>query len=149
GRDPPEPARSPLRCDPKEPPTEWVYPSDASRMPARASAARTSPSDARTTAARTAATTRVGSPSRSSNPATTPRADAATAMIEPGPVPITGTGPGVRVAVDAMGGDHGAGEGVPGALDHARAHPEDTVLLVGDEAVLRRYLTERPQNVEI
>ena len=69
-------------------------------------------------------------------------------MNEPGPVPIVGTGPGVRVAVDAMGGDHGPGEVVPGALDHARAHPEDTVLLVGDEALLRRYLTDRPANVE-
>jgi glycerol-3-phosphate acyltransferase PlsX len=35
------------------------------------------------------------------------------------------------VAVDAMGGDHGSAEVVPGALDHAEAHPRDTVLLVG------------------
>src|SRR5450759_3098026 len=45
-------------------------------------------------------------------------------------------GRGVRVAVDAMGGDHGAAEVVPGSLAHARAHPEDTVILVGDEAVV-------------
>ena len=37
----------------------------------------------------------------------------------------------VRIAVDAMGGDHGPAEVVPGALDYARAHPEDEVLLVG------------------
>jgi phosphate acyltransferase len=68
---------------------------------------------------------------------------------EPGPVPVAGTGPGVRVAVDAMGGDHGPGEVVPGALDHARAHPEDTVILVGDEAVLRPLVGDPPPNVEI
>ena len=43
---------------------------------------------------------------------------------------------GVRLAVDAMGGDHGPREVVPGALDHAAAHPEDRVLLVGDPEVL-------------
>ncbi len=39
----------------------------------------------------------------------------------------------VCVAVDAMGGDHGPAEVVPGALGWAREHPEDTVLLVGEE----------------
>jgi glycerol-3-phosphate acyltransferase PlsX len=56
-------------------------------------------------------------------------------------------GSGVRVAVDAMGGDHGAVEVVPGALAYARSHPEDTIILVGDEAVLARYLADRPANV--
>ncbi len=56
---------------------------------------------------------------------------------------------GVRVAVDAMGGDHGPSEVVPGALDHARAHPEDTVLLVGDEATLRSIAGPLPANVRI
>src|SRR4029450_901687 len=56
---------------------------------------------------------------------------------------------GVTVAVDAMGGDHGPNEVVPGALDHARAHPEDTILLVGDEATIRRIGGEIPPNVEI
>jgi phosphate acyltransferase len=56
-------------------------------------------------------------------------------------------GRGVRVAVDAMGGDHGAVEVVPGALAYARAHPEDTILLVGDEAVLAGFLADRPANV--
>ena len=37
----------------------------------------------------------------------------------------------MRIAVDAMGGDHGPREVVPGALDYARAHPGDDVLLVG------------------
>ena len=62
------------------------------------------------------------------------------------------TGPnqrGVAIAVDAMGGDHGPEEVVPGAIDHAREHPEDRVLLVGDEATIRSIGGELPTNVEI
>jgi glycerol-3-phosphate acyltransferase PlsX len=58
-----------------------------------------------------------------------------------------GPGQGVRVAVDAMGGDHGASEVVPGALAYARSHPEDTIILVGDTAVLASLLVDRPANV--
>lgn len=46
-----------------------------------------------------------------------------------------------------MGGDHGAAELVPGALAYARSHPEDTVILVGDEAVLAGLLADCPANV--
>src|SRR6476620_5922715 len=56
---------------------------------------------------------------------------------------------GVTVAVDAMGGDHGPDEVVPGAIDYARAHPGDRLLLVGDEATVRRIAGELPPNVEI
>jgi glycerol-3-phosphate acyltransferase PlsX len=63
--------------------------------------------------------------------------------------PAGPTGTGVRLAVDAMGGDHGAAEVVPGALDHARAHPEDGVILVGDEAVIRGLAGKLPANVTI
>jgi glycerol-3-phosphate acyltransferase PlsX len=55
----------------------------------------------------------------------------------------------IRLAIDAMGGDHGPGEVVPGALDHARAHPEDTLLLVGDEARIRSIAGSLPSNVSI
>ena len=55
----------------------------------------------------------------------------------------------MRVAVDAMGGDHGPSEVVPGALDHARAYPEDRLILVGDEAVIRSIGGELPANVTI
>jgi glycerol-3-phosphate acyltransferase PlsX len=55
--------------------------------------------------------------------------------------------PGVRVAVDALGGDHGAPEVVPGALAYARTHPEDEIILVGDEAVMAPLLRDRPANV--
>jgi phosphate acyltransferase len=58
-------------------------------------------------------------------------------------------GPGVTIAVDAMGGDYGPSEVVPGAIDHARSHPADRVLLVGDEAIIRTIAGELPANVEI
>lgn len=60
-----------------------------------------------------------------------------------------GNGIGVRLAVDAMGGDHGPSEVIPGALDHARAHPEDRVLLVGDEPRVREIAGSLPANVSI
>jgi phosphate acyltransferase len=56
---------------------------------------------------------------------------------------------GVRVAVDAMGGDHGPAEVVPGALDHARSNPNDTVLLVGRPDVLAPLAGDLPPNVRI
>ena len=48
-----------------------------------------------------------------------------------------------------MGGDHGPVEVVPGALDHAAAHPEDRVLLVGDPARISAVAPTLPSNVEI
>jgi glycerol-3-phosphate acyltransferase PlsX len=70
------------------------------------------------------------------------------------PIPsAAGTAPddgrGVTVAIDAMGGDHGATEVVPGAIDHARANPQDRLILVGDEATIRRLAGELPANVTI
>ncbi len=56
---------------------------------------------------------------------------------------------GIRLAVDAMGGDHGPAEVVLGSLDHARAHPEDTVLLVGDPARIAAIERDLPSNVEV
>ena len=56
---------------------------------------------------------------------------------------------GVRLAVDAMGGDHGPAEVVPGALDHAAAHPEDQVFLVGDPARIAAVAPSLPANVEV
>ena len=63
--------------------------------------------------------------------------------------PAGPAGTGVRLAVDAMGGDHGPEEVVPGALDHARAHPEDRVILVGDETVIRGIAGRLPANASI
>jgi glycerol-3-phosphate acyltransferase PlsX len=58
-------------------------------------------------------------------------------------------GPGVTIAVDAMGGDHGPTEVVPGAIDHATSHPGDRVILVGDETIVRAIAGDLPANVEI
>ena len=48
-----------------------------------------------------------------------------------------------------MGGDYGPSEVVPGALDHAAAHPEDHVLLVGDPARIAAVASALPGNVEV
>jgi phosphate acyltransferase len=56
---------------------------------------------------------------------------------------------GVRVAIDAMGGDHGPAEIVPGVLDFAAGHPDDGLILVGDEATLRALAGPLPPNVSI
>jgi glycerol-3-phosphate acyltransferase PlsX len=45
-----------------------------------------------------------------------------------------------RVAVDAMGSDHGPEELVHGALDWAANHPDADVILVGDERRMARFL---------
>ncbi|MFL5725692.1 MAG: phosphate acyltransferase PlsX [Chloroflexota bacterium] len=55
----------------------------------------------------------------------------------------------VTVAVDAMGGDHGPAEVVPGAIDYALAHPADRLILVGDTGVVRGIAGDLPPNVEI
>jgi len=58
-------------------------------------------------------------------------------------------GRGVTIAVDVMGGDHGPTEVVPGAIDHARSHPQDRVILVGDEATVRGIGGSVPANVSV
>lgn len=55
----------------------------------------------------------------------------------------------VRVAVDAMGGDHGEVEVVPGALAYASAHPGERLVLVGDEAAIGPLAQPMPSNVRI
>ncbi|MEO8207666.1 MAG: phosphate acyltransferase PlsX [Chloroflexota bacterium] len=65
------------------------------------------------------------------------------------PVAPTPDTRGVRIAVDAMGGDHGPGEIIPGALDHAASHVGDQVILVGDEARILEIAGTLPANVRI
>lgn len=48
-----------------------------------------------------------------------------------------------------MGGDHGPSEVVHGALDFARNHLDDRLILVGDEAVIRAIVGDLPANVSI
>jgi glycerol-3-phosphate acyltransferase PlsX len=80
---------------------------------------------------------------------------AVSASRESGPAPAAATVPArasstpVRVAVDAMGGDHGEAEVVPGALAYAQAHPDDQLLLVGDEQGIRSLGLPMPSNVRI
>jgi glycerol-3-phosphate acyltransferase PlsX len=56
----------------------------------------------------------------------------------------------VRVAVDAMGGDHAPDEIVAGSVEWAGRNPETDVILVGDEARISALITgARPANVSI
>lgn len=56
----------------------------------------------------------------------------------------------VRVAVDAMGGDHAPLEIVAGSLTYARAHPAEQILLVGDpDRIAAVAEGPLPPNVEI
>jgi glycerol-3-phosphate acyltransferase PlsX len=56
----------------------------------------------------------------------------------------------VRIAVDAMGGDHAPEEIVVGAVDWARLNAGTELLLVGAEARIRPFLTgELPANVSL
>lgn len=50
----------------------------------------------------------------------------------------------VRIALDAMGGDHGAPVVVPGAAISLDRHPDTEYLLFGDSAVLDPLLASRP-----
>src|SRR5438132_5406009 len=51
----------------------------------------------------------------------------------------------VRIALDAMGGDHGAAVVVPGAERALREHPDIEFLLFGDRAVVGPLLDARSQ----
>lgn len=56
----------------------------------------------------------------------------------------------VRVAIDAMGGDHAPEEVVRGALDWTSTHPDADLLLVGDEARIRPFIEgDLPDRVRI
>jgi glycerol-3-phosphate acyltransferase PlsX len=57
----------------------------------------------------------------------------------------------IRVAVDAMGGDHAPDEVVHGALGYAAEHPGDDVILVGDSERIRALAGAAlpPANVSI
>ena len=50
----------------------------------------------------------------------------------------------VRIALDAMGGDHGPGIVIPGAALTIERHPEVTFLMYGDEALCQPILDAHP-----
>lgn len=61
-----------------------------------------------------------------------------------------GSIPRPRIAVDAMGGDHGPAEVVRGAVERAAADPEIEVILVGDAARIEEHVDGAlPTNVSI
>src|SRR4051795_1742609 len=51
----------------------------------------------------------------------------------------------VRIALDAMGGDHGAAVVVPGAELSLERHPDIEFMLFGDRAELEPLLAARPK----
>jgi glycerol-3-phosphate acyltransferase PlsX len=55
----------------------------------------------------------------------------------------------MRIAIDAMGGDHAPKVVVEGALEAAREWPDVDIILVGDTAAIEAHLTERPKNIRI
>ena len=50
----------------------------------------------------------------------------------------------IRIAIDAMGGDHGAPVPVAGAAISLQRHPDSEFVMVGDRAVLEPLLAARP-----
>jgi glycerol-3-phosphate acyltransferase PlsX len=55
----------------------------------------------------------------------------------------------MRIAIDAMGGDHAPKVVVEGALQAAREWNDVEIILVGDSAAIDVYLTDRPDNIKI
>ena len=55
----------------------------------------------------------------------------------------------VKIAIDAMGGDHAPHVPVQAALLSAAEHPDAEFVLVGKEQEIRKYVKEPPQNVHI
>jgi glycerol-3-phosphate acyltransferase PlsX len=51
----------------------------------------------------------------------------------------------VRIALDAMGGDHGISVVIPGADISLARHPDIEFLMFGDKAGIERMLADRPQ----
>lgn len=55
----------------------------------------------------------------------------------------------MRIAIDAMGGDHAPGSTVEGALAAAKEWTDTEIILVGDEQVLKPLLGEAPGNLRV
>src|SRR6478735_7723308 len=55
----------------------------------------------------------------------------------------------MRIALDAMGGDHAPGPIVAGAVQAAQADPELTVVLVGDQAQVEPLLPAGPERARL
>ncbi|EXX84640.1 phosphate acyltransferase [Paenibacillus darwinianus] len=55
----------------------------------------------------------------------------------------------MRIAIDAMGGDHAPAEIVKGALEAAAEWRDTTIVLVGDTGVLEKLVQGAPANLEL
>ncbi len=55
----------------------------------------------------------------------------------------------MRIAIDAMGGDHAPHSNVEGAMRAAKEWPDTQLILVGDERQLAPLVSNAPSNVEI
>ncbi|UJF35309.1 phosphate acyltransferase PlsX [Paenibacillus hexagrammi] len=55
----------------------------------------------------------------------------------------------MRIAIDAMGGDHAPKDIVEGALAAAREWNEIEVVLVGNAAEIEKYMTDKPANLTV
>src|SRR5215510_10796326 len=62
-----------------------------------------------------------------------------------GPSPGSSMPDKVRIALDAMGGDHGASAVVPGAEVSLQRHPDTEFLLFGDAAIVGPLLEAHPR----
>jgi phosphate acyltransferase len=56
---------------------------------------------------------------------------------------------GMRIAIDAMGGDHAPGAIVEGALAAAKEWKDTEIILVGNEQEISKLLPDRPSNLSI
>jgi phosphate acyltransferase len=55
----------------------------------------------------------------------------------------------MRIAIDAMGGDHAPGATVEGAMQAAEEWKDTQVILVGDQARIEPLLTRKPSNLSV
>lgn len=55
----------------------------------------------------------------------------------------------MRIAIDAMGGDHAPDTNVLGGLEAAREWKDTEIILVGDEARMKALLPEIPSNLTL
>ncbi|TBL77690.1 phosphate acyltransferase PlsX [Paenibacillus thalictri] len=55
----------------------------------------------------------------------------------------------MRIAIDAMGGDHAPEATVQGAVLAAKEWSDTEIILVGDETKIKAFLTEQPPNMKI
>ncbi|WP_314000418.1 phosphate acyltransferase PlsX [uncultured Paenibacillus sp.] len=55
----------------------------------------------------------------------------------------------MRIAIDAMGGDHAPAEIVKGALEAAAEWPDTTIVLVGDTGVVKKFAQGVPANLQL